>query len=65
VVDKKTCVIWSRGLADVIRPAGIQLVKLHDPADVIAQGAVLWDVYRKFCELIKGRAVFRPCLFSV
>ncbi len=37
--------------AEVVRPAGVELDKLHDPADVIAQGSVLWDVYRKFREL--------------
>ncbi|MGB6065229.1 MAG: acyl-CoA dehydrogenase family protein, partial [Desulfomonilaceae bacterium] len=37
--------------AEVMRPAGIELDKLHDPADVIAKGSVLWDVFRKAREL--------------
>lgn len=37
--------------AEVIRPAGIQLDKLGDPADVIADGSILWDVFRQFREL--------------
>lgn len=37
--------------AEVVRPAGIALDKLADPADVIAEGSVLWDVYRQFREL--------------
>ncbi|RJP74344.1 MAG: acyl-CoA dehydrogenase [Candidatus Abyssobacteria bacterium SURF_17] len=31
-----------------IRPAGIELDRLADPADVIAKGSALWDVMRKF-----------------
>ncbi|MFP4476794.1 MAG: acyl-CoA dehydrogenase family protein [Desulfatibacillaceae bacterium] len=34
----------------VVRPAGIELDKLHDPADVIAPGSILWDVFRGFRE---------------
>ena len=37
--------------AEVMRPAGIKLDKLADPADVIAEGSVLWDVFRQFREL--------------
>lgn len=36
---------------EVMRPAGIALDKLADPAEVIAEGSVLWDVFRKFREL--------------
>ncbi|RJP18018.1 MAG: acyl-CoA dehydrogenase [Candidatus Abyssobacteria bacterium SURF_5] len=36
---------------EVMRPAGIELDKLSDPADVIAEDSVLWDVYRKVREL--------------
>jgi len=36
---------------EVIRPAGIELDKLHDPQDVVAKGSVLWDVFRKHREL--------------
>lgn len=34
--------------AEVMRPAGIKLDKLGEPADVIAKGSVLWDVFRQF-----------------
>jgi alkylation response protein AidB-like acyl-CoA dehydrogenase len=37
--------------AEVVRPAGVELDRLHDPADVTAQGSVLWNVYKKFREL--------------
>lgn len=37
--------------AEVMRPAGIALDKLSDPAEVIADGSILWDVFRKFREL--------------
>lgn len=36
---------------EVMRPAGIALDKLADPAEVIAKGSVLWDVFKKFREL--------------
>jgi alkylation response protein AidB-like acyl-CoA dehydrogenase len=36
---------------EVMRPAGIELDQLADPADVIAEGSVLWDVYKKYREL--------------
>jgi alkylation response protein AidB-like acyl-CoA dehydrogenase len=32
---------------EVMRPAGIALDKLHDPADVIAKESILWDVFKK------------------
>ena len=35
----------------VMRPAGIELDKLADPADVYAPGSVLWDVFRTYREL--------------
>lgn len=34
--------------AEVLRPAGARLDKLHDPADVIVPRSELWDVYRQF-----------------
>jgi len=37
--------------AEVMRPAGIELDKLGDPADVIADGSILWDVFKRFREL--------------
>jgi alkylation response protein AidB-like acyl-CoA dehydrogenase len=35
----------------VMRPAGIELDKLTDPADVIAENSVLWDVMKQYREL--------------
>ena len=32
---------------EVMRPAGIELDRMNDPADVIASGSVLWEVYRE------------------
>ncbi len=37
--------------AEVMRPAGEKLDKLADPADVIAKGSVLWDVFKQYREL--------------
>lgn len=37
--------------AEVMRPAGEKMDKLADPADVIAKGSVLWDVYKQYREL--------------
>jgi len=37
--------------SEVMRPAGIELDKLHDPEDVIAEGSPLWDVFKKYREL--------------
>jgi alkylation response protein AidB-like acyl-CoA dehydrogenase len=36
---------------EVMRPAGMALDKLPDPADVIAKGSPLWDVVKGFREL--------------
>jgi len=36
---------------EVMRPAGIELDKLGDPADVIADGSILWDVFKQFRKL--------------
>jgi alkylation response protein AidB-like acyl-CoA dehydrogenase len=36
---------------EVMRPAGIELDNMADPADVIAEGSVLWDVYKQYREL--------------
>jgi len=38
-------------LSEVWRPAAIELDKLPNPEDVIAEGSVLWDVLRKTYEL--------------
>jgi alkylation response protein AidB-like acyl-CoA dehydrogenase len=37
--------------SEVMRPAGIQLDLLADPADVITQDSILWDVFRQYREL--------------
>jgi len=37
--------------AEVMRPAGIALDALADPEDVVADGSILWDVYKKHDEL--------------
>ena len=36
---------------EAVRPAGIALDKMHNPADAIAKGSVLWDVYKKYRKL--------------
>lgn len=36
---------------EVMRPAGVELDRLADPADVIADDSVLWKVYDQFREL--------------
>ncbi len=36
---------------EVMRPVGIELDKMHDPADVIAKDSPLWNVFRKYREL--------------
>jgi alkylation response protein AidB-like acyl-CoA dehydrogenase len=36
---------------EVMRPAGEELDKPADPADVIADGSALWDVHKKYREL--------------
>ena len=41
----------NRFAMEVMRPAGAELDKLADPADVIAEGSVLWDVLRQQREL--------------
>ena len=37
--------------AEVVRPAGIELDNLADPAEVIAKGSRLWDVFKQFRKL--------------
>jgi alkylation response protein AidB-like acyl-CoA dehydrogenase len=34
--------------AEVMRPAGAELDRLADPADVVAQGSVLWKVFEQY-----------------
>ncbi len=36
---------------EVLRPAGAELDRMHDPADVIAPESVLWEVFAKYHEL--------------
>ena len=36
---------------EVMRPAGIELDKYHDPEDVVAAESVLWKVFRTYREL--------------
>jgi alkylation response protein AidB-like acyl-CoA dehydrogenase len=36
---------------EVMRPAGIELDKLHNPADVYAKGSAYWDVVKGYREL--------------
>jgi len=45
---------------EVVRPAGIELDKLQNPQDVIAEGSVLWDVFRKQRELGLHRTGIPP-----
>jgi len=40
---------------EVLRPAGMELDRLADPAAVIAPDSVLWKVFRKYHELGLGR----------
>jgi len=42
---------------ELMRPAGIELYKLHYPQDVVAKGSVLWDVFRKHRALDLHRRV--------
>ena len=36
---------------EVMRPAGMALDKLSDPADVIAKGSILWDLFKQYGDL--------------
>jgi len=45
------CELAERFALEIMRPAGIELDKLHDPSDVIAEGSMLWDVIKKHREL--------------
>ncbi|MBW2062152.1 MAG: acyl-CoA/acyl-ACP dehydrogenase [Deltaproteobacteria bacterium] len=48
--------------AEVMRPAGIELDKMSDPADVIAKDSVLWDIYKKYRELgFHKRGISKAC----
>ena len=39
---------------EIVRPAGVQLDRLADPAQVIAADSVLWDVFAKYREIGLG-----------
>jgi acyl-CoA dehydrogenase len=43
-----------RFAADVLRPVGVQLDQVPDPADVVAPASPLWDTFRKYRELQLG-----------
>jgi len=36
---------------EVMRPAGIELDRMHNPEDVYAEGSPLWDVFRAYREM--------------
>jgi alkylation response protein AidB-like acyl-CoA dehydrogenase len=44
--------------AEVMRPIGIELDNLHDPADVIAEDSKLWDVFKQHRELDLHKMAF-------
>ncbi len=44
--------------AEVTRPASLELDKLANPEDVIADGSLLWDVFRRHYELGQHLAGF-------
>jgi alkylation response protein AidB-like acyl-CoA dehydrogenase/nitroreductase/NAD-dependent dihydropyrimidine dehydrogenase PreA subunit len=53
-LTKDHVLLWEttkKFLGEVWRPAAIELDKLADPADVIAEKSVLWDVLRKTYEM--------------
>ena len=45
---RDTCHRFAR---DVLRPVGIELDRLQDPAQVIARDSLLWDMFRQYREL--------------
>jgi alkylation response protein AidB-like acyl-CoA dehydrogenase len=48
--------------AEVIRPVGVELDKLNDPADVIAKDSRLWDMFRQYRELGLHKAGFAKAI---
>lgn len=53
-LTKKHVALWKSSkefMGNVWRPAAMELDKLPDPGEVIAEGSVLWDVLRKTYEL--------------
>lgn len=51
-----------RFAAEVMRPAGAALDRLHDPADVCAKNSVLWGVFEKYRELGMEEAERDPAM---
>ncbi len=54
-----------RFAAEVLRPAGRELDRLPDPADVIAPGSILWSVFERFHQLGLGRVLLDSTLEPV
>ena len=53
-LTKEHVALWKESkkfFSEVWRPAAVDLDKLHDPQEVIAEGSVLWEVFRKTYEL--------------
>lgn len=48
---KAMCELAGKFGMEVMRPAGIELDRLGDPDQVIAEGSVLWDVFKQYREL--------------
>lgn len=44
----------------VVRPAGMELDKIRNPAEVIAKGSRLWEVFRQFRELGYHKLLIPP-----
>ncbi|MCE7885243.1 MAG: acyl-CoA dehydrogenase [Actinobacteria bacterium ATB1] len=49
--EREICETVHRFAEEVMRPAGKELDALEDPADVIAPGSVLYDVFKKYQSL--------------
>ena len=49
---------------EVVRPAGVELDRMTDPADVIAPDSVLWKVFEKYHELGLGALMPRRARWS-
>ena len=47
---------------EVIRPIGIELDRLSDPADVIAKDSRLWELFRQYHELGLHKTGFAQAL---
>jgi alkylation response protein AidB-like acyl-CoA dehydrogenase len=53
--ERAICETTHRFAAEVLRPAGIELDRKADPAEVIAPGSILWDVFKKYHEIGLGK----------